>query len=313
MADVFVDARSRTGLTANLARFVELLFGHPFHTPTRDEYAMFHAHAAALRSADLARQGGAAITNEEGDIVAVGCNDVPKSGGGLYWADDLVDHRDFRLGHDTNALFRRDLVTQMVVRLREAGLLSSKLGRAKPDAIARNLLKNKVFKETIAANVIEFGRSVHAEMAALTNAANRGIAVAGGTLFSTVFPCHLCTRHIVAAGIRRVVYVEPYPKSVAGRLYADSIVIDPIEDVTSKVLFKPFVGIAPAKYTEMFKMRVDRKLPSGKSVNWSPVNANPTLRRFVLSYVQIETMVIAGLLPELFDSLERKLASKKRG
>ncbi|MDN3612645.1 hypothetical protein QWZ16_23945 [Vibrio ostreicida] len=33
-------------------------------------------------------------------------------------------------------------------------------------------------------------------------------------LNSTVrlFPCHNCAKHIVASGIKRVVYVEPYPK-----------------------------------------------------------------------------------------------------
>jgi deoxycytidylate deaminase len=29
------------------------------------------------------------------------------------------------------------------------------------------------------------------------------------------FPCHMCARHIIATGLREVVYIEPYPKSVA--------------------------------------------------------------------------------------------------
>lgn len=313
LADVFVDARSKPGLAESIGRFVELLFGHPFHTPTRDEYAMFHAHAAALRSADLGRQVGAAITTEGGDIVAVGCNDVPKFGGGLYWPEDATDGRDFRIGHDTNVLFRRDLVTQMMVRLRDAGLLSRKLARSRPEAIARGLLRNRAFKETIAANVIEFGRSVHAEMAAISNAAYRGISLAGARISTTTFPCHLCARHIVASGLRNVAYIEPYPKSVAAQLYSDSIVVDPTEDISSKVVFRPFVGIAPGIYTEMFKMHGDRKGPSGKAIEWSPTAANPKLRRFVLSYVMIEQQVVGELLPELLRAIERKLTKKRRG
>ena len=50
-------------------RFIELYFGYPFFTPTREEFAMFHAQAAALRSAALPRQVGAAITTEEGDVI----------------------------------------------------------------------------------------------------------------------------------------------------------------------------------------------------------------------------------------------------
>src|SRR5205823_8721516 len=57
-------------------------------------------------------------------------------------------------------------------------------------------------------NLIEFGRAVHAEMAALIDAARRGVSVAGCTMYVTTFPCHLCARHIVAAGIKRLVYIE---------------------------------------------------------------------------------------------------------
>src|SRR5579871_385409 len=62
-------------------------------------------------------------------------------------------------------------------------------------------------------NVIEYGRCVHAEMAAIVDAARRGVAIAGCTLYTTTFPCHECARHIVAASIRQVVYIDPYPKS----------------------------------------------------------------------------------------------------
>lgn len=118
----------------------------------------------------------------------------------------------------------------------------------------------------------------------------------------------------MASGLRNVVYIEPYPKSVAAQLYSDSIAVDPIEDVASKVVFRPFVGVAPAIYTEMFKMHDgdSRKLPSGKAIEWSPTAANPKLRRFVLSYVMIEEQVVGKLLPELLESVERKLSKRRR-
>jgi len=311
MADVFVDARSKPGLVESIGRFVELLFCHPFHTPTRDEYAMFHAHGAALRSADLGRQVGAAITSADGDIIAVGCNDVPRFGGGLYWPEDQNDTRDFRNGQDMSALFRQDLVTQFIMKLGEGGLLSANASRKRPEAVARKLLQNKPFKSTIAANIIEFGRSVHAEMAAISDAAHRGTSLHGSSLYSTTFPCHLCARHIVAAGIKRVTYIEPYPKSVAERLYQDSIAVDPTDSVTGKVIFQPFVGIAPAVYTDMFKMRGERKMPSGKAIEWSPTKANPKLRRLVLSYILIEQRVAGELLPELLRKIRLKPKRRK--
>jgi cytidine deaminase len=121
-ADVFVDASNHEELKASLDRFVELLFGYPFHTPTRDEFGMFHARASALRSAALGRQVGAAIATDNGEVIAVGANEVPKAGGGLYWAGDIEDARDFTKRSDTNTRKKRDLLADVLERLRKQGL-----------------------------------------------------------------------------------------------------------------------------------------------------------------------------------------------
>ncbi|MGH7626993.1 MAG: hypothetical protein ACREOJ_16960 [Gemmatimonadaceae bacterium] len=81
-ADVFVDvSRPRKEVRTALDRFIELVFGYPFHTPTRAEYGMFHAYASALRSSAMGRQVGAALCNSEGDLIALGTNEVPKAFG----------------------------------------------------------------------------------------------------------------------------------------------------------------------------------------------------------------------------------------
>jgi deoxycytidylate deaminase len=81
LADVFIPLDDET----KLERFFKLVFGCPFVTPTQDEYAMFLAFGSSLRSGDLSRQVGAVVVTEAGDLVAVGANDVPCAGGGLYW------------------------------------------------------------------------------------------------------------------------------------------------------------------------------------------------------------------------------------
>ncbi len=68
LADLFVDVSDRESARISIRRFVECLFGSPFHTPTQPEYAMFLARAAALRSADLGRQVGAVLATSEGDV-----------------------------------------------------------------------------------------------------------------------------------------------------------------------------------------------------------------------------------------------------
>jgi deoxycytidylate deaminase len=58
-------------------------------------------------------------------------------------------------------------------------------------------------------DLTEYGRVVHAELLALCDAARLGRSVKGATLYCTTFPCHNCTKHLLASGIRRVVFMEP--------------------------------------------------------------------------------------------------------
>ena len=94
LADVFIQA-NEDQYKKQIDRFLELVFGHPFITPLRSEHAMFLAYASAARSAQLGRQVGAAIATPEGDVLAVGMNEVPSPEGGHYWEGDTqVIHRD---------------------------------------------------------------------------------------------------------------------------------------------------------------------------------------------------------------------------
>ena len=72
LADYFVTSESRPELERHLKRLVQLTFGNPYISPTRDEQAMFFAKAASLRSLDLSRQVGATIVSKDGDILSTG-------------------------------------------------------------------------------------------------------------------------------------------------------------------------------------------------------------------------------------------------
>lgn len=141
-ADLFVDANDKEQLARNIKRFVELIFGYPYHTPTKDEFGMYHAKSAALRSSDLARQVGAAIASPECDLIAIGCNDVPKAGGGLYWAGDHPDGRDFQIGSDASNEQREQIVAEILGRFRDNGLLADNTTEIK-QMVASLLLGNR--------------------------------------------------------------------------------------------------------------------------------------------------------------------------
>lgn len=258
MADYFVDADG--DLPREIARLVSLLFGQPFVTPTRDESAMYLAYAASLRSADPGRQVGAVIMSADGDVLAVGANEVPKAGGGEYWPEDDSDARDFRNKFDFNKRQTRRLMSEAFETLAEAGLLVVP-APADPgeELIDTVLLAAPKLEDTRLMSLIEFGRIVHAEMSALMQVARNSVGVAGGTLVTTTFPCHMCMRLIVASGIRRVVFVDPYPKSLATEMYSDSITDDPM--LKNKVLIDPYCGVGWGIFTQVFEsVHRDRKV-----------------------------------------------------
>jgi deoxycytidylate deaminase len=275
-ADFFLDTTNEEILSLSVSRFVELIFGNTCHTPSRAEYSMFHAKAAALRSAELGRQVGAAIARENGDIVAVGTNEVPRAGGGLYWAGDKPDMREFALGYDSNDENKRNLIGDTLNRLKEAGWLASEHSTKDVGRLVAEVMdgeKPVLTNQSLIRNIIEYGRAVHAEMAAIVDAARRGVSIAGCTMYVIAFPCHLCARHIVAAGINRVVYIEPYPKSLAAELYPDSIKVESGESARGCVVFGPFVGVAPRQYMHLFEAGI-RKDSKGNAILFDPSKAD---------------------------------------
>src|SRR5438105_4714210 len=88
-----------------------------------------------------------------------------------------------------------------------------------------------------------------------------GLSTFDPTPSCTTLPCHNCAKHIVAAGAKRLVYIEPYPKSQVARLFRDSIALE--SAAAGKVLFEPFVGIAPPRFRDFFLMP-DRRDENGR-------------------------------------------------
>lgn len=280
MADAFLDVSDKEGAREAISRFVEIVFGYPFHTPTREEYGMFHAYASAMRSSSLGRQVGAAIATASGDIMVVGANEVPKAGGGLYWPGDNPDRRDFRVGHEINDVFKQSLIGDILTRLRNHHWLVAEKAELETKALLQELSDAKVMKDAQLMNIIEFMRCVHAEMASIVDAGRRGIAIEGAIMYCTTFPCHECAKHIVAAGLTKVVYIEPYAKSLVSELYPDSISVEGSPAGPNSVVFKPFVGIAPRWYPDLFPM-LERKEKGtiGDAAKWDKLNAQPRFPR----------------------------------
>ena len=276
-------------------RFCQLIFGSNSISPSRAEYGMFAAKAAALRSLDLARQVGAAIFSAKGEVISLGSNEVPKALGGTYWSDDPFDARDYRLGHDSNEQRRRAILLEIAKAFGVEGTIDE-------------LLKNPKVKQSQLMDSLEYGRAVHAEMSALCDAARLGRSVEGGVLYCTTFPCHICAKHIVDAGIAKVIFLEPYAKSRASSLHPDSIQIEGEDrgqyDQLPAVKFEHFSGVSPRRYRELFE-RNRRKDNEGNYVGYVGGTPQPIVEITSPSYVRSEELVVDQVARVFMERLAR--------
>jgi deoxycytidylate deaminase len=293
LADFFVKiSNDHDRLRSDINRMVDLWFGNPFITPTFDEHAMFLAFSAALRSADLSRQVGAVVTRNS-QILSAGANDCPKAGGGLYWPirdpatgviRDLPRGRDYtRDDGDSNRGEQLRIIDHIMqeANKQDYGFDEVKLRRLLDESVIRDLT--------------EFGRVVHAEMEAILSCCRNGLSTVGTTLYCTTFPCHNCAKHMIAAGVKRVVYIEPYPKSKALSSHDDSITTSEDETGDGLVLFDAFVGIGPRRFFDLFSMNLGSSYPlirkdsdTGKVRTWKIDEARLRIQMKPVSYLDLE-------------------------
>jgi deoxycytidylate deaminase len=276
LGDVFLrlDESSAGQAQEEAERFLDLIFGRPDLSPRLHEHAMYLAYAASLRSADLSRQVGAALTNQQGDILGIGANDVPSPQGGQYWPGK-DDRRDHARGFDSNSEHKLKIARDVFERTQPQKIDDA----AAYEAFLGTLTDSLLF------DITEYGRAVHAEMDAVLSCARTGASTRGARLFSTTFPCHNCAKHLVDAGVVEVQYVEAYPKSMAYPLHSDAIQWEeetgPGSVPGSKVAFKHYVGIGPRRYVDLFSLtlssgrRVKRKNKEGRISRWDRATAEP--------------------------------------
>ena len=68
----------------------------------------------------------------------------------------------------------------------------------------------------------ELCRGVHAEQNAVTQAAYFGVSVNGATIYTTTFPCSMCAKILINAGIKEIVYNEGYIDDLSKTLLSET-------------------------------------------------------------------------------------------
>lgn len=315
-----VDAGTDTQLETRIDRFLHLILGTKVITPTSNESAMYAAASAAGNSACLSRQVGAAVTSENGELVSTGWNDVPKKGGGLYKYDssEPTGENDKRcwnwkggkcFNDEEKGVITDDLINIIkkyiqtkLEKLEEEIKPSQKIEEEVKlfKKIVEEIKSSKELEKEVKSswklkNLIEFSRSVHAEMHAILNAGRlHGDKIVNGKIFVTTYPCHSCARHIVAAGISEVYYIEPYRKSLAVKLHSDAVSENESDKERVRILL--FDGVAPSRYLDLFKVPRDSRKGKGGKLKKHPLKeSSPRLEKSIKAFHQLESIVVKSL------------------
>lgn len=194
-------------LKAQLAWYVALMLHPGLVSPTSMERVMQIAYTAKSNSGCISRQVGAAITNSEYSIKAIGWNDVPngqipcslRSLDGLIHEFDEVAYSQYERNNEE---FRKVAKKHLIQIKSEDDLGGRNISYCFKD------LKNSLDKK---GNQVHT-RSLHAEENAFLQLVKYGSAgIEGGKLYTTASPCELCAKKAYQLGIKEIVFIDPYP------------------------------------------------------------------------------------------------------
>ncbi len=228
----------------------------------------------------MSRQVGSAIIGKNKEVISTGFNDAPQEGGGPYTSESSPDARCFSIsgGKCKNDL-KKSNIKEKFIEFSNRELGAMPFNKKQLD---------ELFEHTGLSDLTEYCRAVHAEMDAITGAARKGLSLRDASMFVTTFPCHNCAKHIIASGIKKVYYIEPYEKSLAIALHQDSIATPPDN---KGVEFLPFEGVAPRQYQNRFSAQTDKKI-KGKYAKIQLDKNIPVYAQLMDSFADYEIKIV---------------------
>lgn len=243
------------------------LIMHPgLITPSADERCMVVAYSAKFNSSCISRQVGAVITNQYHSIRTIGWNEVP-------YGQMPCGLRDISkvYGEDTNEICHECEYSEFERGKGEYGSFYAGKGfneRIKEDYAdvdeehLAGLPKPYCFKTLHNRYEGEknqvFTRSLHAEENAILQMAKYGgEPLMNGIIYVTASPCELCSKKLYQIGVRKIVYIDPYPGIArqqiikAGFKQPELQIFQGAYGTTYFKLYKPFMS-----YKDEFDIRI---------------------------------------------------------
>jgi dCMP deaminase len=68
----------------------------------------------------------------------------------------------------------------------------------------------------------EICRALHAEQNAIIHAARHGVSIEGAVLYCTTFPCSVCAKMLINAGVEKIIYADGYPDALAKQMLEEA-------------------------------------------------------------------------------------------
>lgn len=68
----------------------------------------------------------------------------------------------------------------------------------------------------------ELCRGIHAEQNLIIQAAYHGVSIADSFLYCTNFPCSICAKMLINAGVKKIYYLEGYPDSLSEEMIKEA-------------------------------------------------------------------------------------------
>lgn len=232
-------------------------------TPSPEERCMEVAYTAKFNSGCISRQVGAVITNKNHAIRSIGWNDVPygQTPCALRELPDLLDctHESVKNRYYRNLMYSSfELAESKYSKYKE--LYVNKSFRDGLRIMYEDKIENMqadldglpcpyCFKDMH--NVMcndknqVFTRSLHAEENAMMQMVKYGgEGLMEGIIYVTASPCELCSKKLYQLGVRKIVYIDPYPGIAKEHIIANGFLRPNLQ------LFK---GVYGATYYKLYQ------------------------------------------------------------
>ena len=306
-----------------LMKFISLVIQPGLITPSSLERCMQVANTAKVNSGCISRKVGAAITDVNYYVMAVGWNDVAKGHTpcNLRNVDDFLSVPD-NLNNVHYSDFERGNVSSLS-DYKYKGDSPGNFKEAIKDYYENHLTekrddlkgKNCSFCFKTIHNHYEgeinqvHTRSLHAEENAMLQITkNGGEGCYEGSLFTTASPCELCSKKAYQLGIKRIYFIDPYPG-----ISNDQILLG--GELKTRPVMIPFSGAIGVVYHKLYEPFLSYKDEISMSLELKPKNKlgiqfknilkgvnNPEVKKYLKGKVFTDEDVLGLISKELSKS-----------